>query len=480
MKITLPDFLQMDYPQAYLVGGAVRDLIQGLVPTDYDIVVDSNPEQLAENISKKVSGRLVVLGKQDFYLYRIATRRGFIDVTGFKGPDIRSDIQSRDFTINALACPLGSSHVLDYTGGLADLRQKKVRMVSPDSFKQDPARLVRAHRFAACLGFQIDPGTRARLAALAPLISTIAAERIWSEFHLILNTSSSQSQLMEMHRNGLLFAIIPEMIRLAECQQNRHHHKNVLEHTLAAFKILEDLLNSDFEYMNDLIDNLIARIPQALKPYLKLSILLHDVGKPSSRTTDPDGRIHFFGHTQKGASIAEAVCRRLRIANRYRDYVCSIVRHHQKPLDLFLSNSNSPRAFGRFFRKCGDLTPEILLHALADNGAKNVCPDADSDKISQFIYKLYDTYINRVLPLKNQPKYINGHDLMKRFHLPPSPLIGKLLTGLEEAHLSGMIQNRDQAFAWVAEQLSRTGNKNDSPKSSFTPEDTEEKQKKDF
>ena len=228
---------------AYIIGGSIRDLLLDRIPTDYDIAVTGDPKKNAEKIAKNISGRLVEMGKPGQMIIRVVSNDNIIDINSLNGSFIEDDLKKRDFTINAMAYDLSSGKIIDCLGGLGDLVDKKVRMVSADVFKKDPIRLIRAYRIAACLDFQIESQTASVISACAKLIENSAGERIRSEILRLLGTSKSYPYLSQMNDAGLLSAIFPDLDPLKECRQNNHHVYDVFEHTMKAYQHLETILN---------------------------------------------------------------------------------------------------------------------------------------------------------------------------------------------------------------------------------------------
>jgi tRNA nucleotidyltransferase/poly(A) polymerase len=164
MKLFLPNHLFEPDPMVYLVGGSVRDYLMGRHPADLDLAVGADALGYAKLLAQKIKGRLVVLGKERFSLYRIVKGPLIIDVAPLKGDDIVSDIDDRDFTVNALACRLSDGQIIDRVGGIDDLDKKRIRMISDRIFEADPVRLLRAHRMAICLGLHITTETKRAIA----------------------------------------------------------------------------------------------------------------------------------------------------------------------------------------------------------------------------------------------------------------------------------------------------------------------------
>lgn len=453
MKLFLPSHLFEPDQGVYLVGGSVRDYLMGRHPADLDLAVSADALGYAETLARKIKGRLVLLGKERFSLYRIVKGPVTVDVAPLKGNDIASDIEDRDFTINGLACHLKDGQIIDRVGGIDDLNKKRLRMISDRIFEADPVRLLRAHRLAICLGLHFTIDTKCALATNALRIRNAAGERIWTELRLILNHRESHAQILEMAECGTLKAVLPEMDDLRTCSQDRYHQVNVWQHTLRAYHAAETLLKRPDEIVPPAGQQFVISIPAELKALLKLAILLHDIGKPACRVQDASGRTHFYGHAASGAPLARRICRRLRISSRHSQWIEQMVKHHQWPLNLYLSlrgTAFKTTSVGRFLRQCGPLTPYVLLHAVADYLGKED-RENQSDYL-EFIWKTMSIYFEKAAAPDQLP-LLNGHDLQRRFALAPSPLIGTLLHRIEEARLSGIIESRDQAFQMAADLL---------------------------
>ncbi len=440
---------------AYIVGGSIRDLLLGHPPADYDLAVLGRPEAFAAEIASVISGRIVTLGSPGETLYRIVSPRMMVDISQANGDCIEADLGQRDFTINAMAYDLSQDRLIDPFGGMADLSGKTIRMVSDRVFRKDPIRLLRAYRLAAVLDFGIDPETEQTVMRDASRVRETAPERIRYELIRFLGTPDAFFHLSRMMKNGLLFSIIPEFSDLNGCLQNTHHRLDVLSHTLEAFSHLERLLNGMESVFPDHVERLKETLPTERCALLKCAILLHDIEKPSVITSDTEGRVHFYGHEKRGAETAEAICRRLRFSNYETAFLRTVILYHLRPLLLFqnhLKNRLSHRAITRFFMTAKDITPAVLLHALADFQGKKgsgQCP------FRAFIKDLMDRYYSQFQPKQALPPLISGKDLIHRFGLTPSPRFKDILSQIQEAGLSGRISTRKEALARVEKLLLR-------------------------
>jgi poly(A) polymerase len=309
---------------AVIVGGAVRDLLLGRPLTDVDLATDMPLDELSSLFTTHAVGRsekfdtvVISRGGRAFEISRFrrggqerespaaaATSRECLD-------PLREDTAHRDFTINALLMGL-DGNVIDLQGGLSDLRDRVVRCVgSPEErIAEDPARILRAVRFAACLGFRIEGGTAAAIAGGAPLLATVAGERIGKEILKIASQPGAAlaDALTLMDRFGLLGSLLPEVRDLQGLPQpiEWHPEGDAWEHTLAAL-----------------------RSSPSADPAVNLAVLLHDVGKhPAHR--EVAGRHHYRGHESAGGRIVDAVARRLHLPHRQRAAITFAVEQHMQ------------------------------------------------------------------------------------------------------------------------------------------------------
>jgi poly(A) polymerase len=452
MHIDLPVHLRDVETDAYLVGGAVRDLIRGRQPKDYDVVVAGDPDVFARNLAYRMGGRVVLLNKDRFALFRVVGNTTLIDVTQMTGNDIASDLFSRDFTINAVACRLDTQRLIDCTGGIADIAQGTIRMVSEHNLQADPIRLLRAYRMAADMDYGIEHATRDAIRRNAHAIQRAAGERIWTEWQLILKSETSHRQISAMAQDGLLEALFPELTPLRHCTQNQQHHAHdAFSHTLAAYQALEALLMHPQRSFPTETAVFIQNLNLQDRSTLKLALLLHDIGKPAARGLNARGHIHFHGHASAGATMAEPILRRLRAPNRIKALAEHIILQHQRPLLLLLNRSD--KGLGRFFRLCGRHAPLLLLHAMADTLGKAPRQEPDKTASLDFFAGLLNTYCTRIQHALLEQRLVSGKELIDHFGLPPSPLFKTVLNKVEEARLAGLITDKQSALQWIDHYL---------------------------
>jgi tRNA nucleotidyltransferase/poly(A) polymerase len=441
---------------AYLVGGSVRDLLLGKSPADYDIAVVKNPKKFAEKIAERTSGRLVEMGKPGQMIFRVVSKNNIFDISSISGSFIVDYIFDWDFTIDALAFDLSSGKIIDCMNSLQDIADRKIRMVSKAVFQKDPIRLIRAYRIGASFDFNIEPQTSAAIKDNAKLLQTSAGERIRPELFKILAASNSYYFLSQMAKAGVLFTIFPELADLHNCFQNKYHLFDVFKHTMKAYSHLETILNDCHNFLPETYEQFEPCTDTFKGALLKCSILLHDIGKPSARTTDSEGNIHFYGHGKKSADMTKNIVHRLRFSNHEASYIDFIIRNHIRPLFLFTAHQNktiTKKGIVRFFLKCGNYAPDLLIHTIADIKGKGNKNDERNEAFINFAREMVLYYFSYFQPEKSKPPLITGNDLINDFALTPSPLFKNILRRVEEARISKKIKNKDEAMQLVKKLL---------------------------
>ena len=444
----------------WVVGGSVRDVLLGRQPGDFDLVVDHRPDRYARRLAAEKGGRLVALGRPGHGIFRVILGPTVVDVSALFGGTITADLSRRDFTIGALAFDLNREQVIDIFGGIEDLAHETVRMVSEAGFRADPLRMLRAYRIAAQLSFTLDPPTSEAIARHRKLLHRSAGERVHGEFAKLLRNPVSTRYLRRMAESGLLFEVFPELAALRGLAggSGMHHRFDALEHTLTAYSRLEAMNGLTGRLPPEASRRVDAHFDPDRTVLLKWALLLHDIGKPSTRSTGPDGRVHFYNHCREGARMVEAVAGRLRMSNRESEYIRFVVRHHLAPLMLFnagAAGNPTRKAKTRFFIRCGDRSPDIILHGMADMAGKSRDTDQRAERFLHFARDLLTAFWGEFRPRSAQAPLINGRDLVSGFGLTSSPVFSTLLAMVEEHRLRGRISSRKEALDLVADWLNR-------------------------
>lgn len=451
----------------YLVGGFWRDFILKKETFDLDFAVEKQSRLISRQLAKELNASWVILDDKN-EIYRVVIKgenKNFqLDFSDFKGKDLQGDLCRRDFTINALAgrifpemASFKSLRVLDLFGGKKDIKKRIIRMVSPLVLKADPLRILRAYRFAATLGFKIEPHTEKIISASVNSIRKVSKERIRDEFFKILSITGSYVYLLRMDEKKLLTAILPEIENIRNVAKIYYPRQGVWGHSLDGLKFLEELsldLKKYFPKYAPKISNFLERNicgDRNRFSIIKLAMLCHDLGKPGT-LKKIDGRIRFFGHEGLGADLTKKVLKNLCLSQKEEKLICLLVRNHMRPHNLACLASVTQKAIFRFFRDTGEEGIGLLLLCLADHmtylnsGSIEGLPTLK--KYIFFTRKMLAWFYDREKETPSQ-KLVNGYEVMKVCKIPPGPQVGKCISALEEAQALGKIKNKEDAFNFL-------------------------------
>lgn len=449
---------------AWLVGGAVRDDLLGRHTDDLDVAVAGDPEPAAKALRRAVGGAAFALS-ETFGGWRVVGRDGGcqIDLLPLQGGCIEADLALRDFTINAMAEPVAGGAVVDPHGGRADLQARTLRAVGPDALAADPARTIRAVRFAAELALTIEPTTLDAARAHAPALVRVAAERIFAELKRIVAAPDPASAMRLLERAGVTAAVLPELLALHGVEQSVYHHRDVHDHTL---EVLDTVvwLQADpagaglGEHGPAVAERLGAPLADGLTGWgaLRFAALLHDIAKPATRRERPDGRGSGFpGHDREGADVARAVLRRLRASTKLQDYVAALTLHHLRLGFLVHERPLSRRAVHGYLVATEPYTVPVTVLTVADRLATR---GRHSDDAIAAHLALAREMLGHVLAAEaagEQVPLVRGDELARELGIPPGPRIGELLACLEADRFAGELTTREQAIARARELLGR-------------------------
>lgn len=451
--------------RAWVVGGAVRDWALGRPVRDIDLAIEGDVAGFGRSLARDIAGHFFVMHPASLTARVVRPDGGWIDLVPVT-QNLDSNLRRRDFTINAMAArtarfaealletPPASrpEWLVDPAGGWDDLRRKIVRVASPTAIEEDSVRAVRALRLAATFGFALEPETEAHVCRSAPALAAAAPERVRDEWLLALEAPEPAAAVRLAAALGILDIVLPEWRKMAGVEQNGYHHLDVWGHTLevldnaVAPALPDDLLMPVENWARETVT-----IPHRRLGLYHLAVLLHDSGKPATRSADSeDGRVHFFGHERVGAAIAAEWARRWKLSARERAFVTDTVGLHMRPGALTTGNV-SPRAIRRFFRDAGHAVPGLLLLNVADRlGARG--PDttdaelrAQAEGSWRLMREWFDSLTATTLPLP-----VSGRDLMAALGLAPGPAVGRLLAELEEIHADNPFPDKAAVLASAA------------------------------
>ena len=465
--------------EVYIVGGAVRDAYLHRPLRDIDLAVPGDGCPLSRYIANSFGGAYYALDRERGVgraLIPWGDAELTVDVAQFRGPDLLTDLQKRDFTLNAMAVRLTGDlqAVIDPLSGLQDLEARRLRQCGPESIVSDPVRGLRAVRTSVAYNLRIDPVTLQSLKANAPRLTEVSAERIRDEFLQILDGKRPSAALALLQHLGLLGPVIPELARMPGVRQGPPHQSDVWQHTLSTVEWLDTTLtviaprrddnltaNPECGLIAIALDNVRGQLQQHLKEQwpngrshralLMLAALLHDAGKPTTQSIDSEGGTHFLEHEKHGATLVVERVTALRLSSDEIARLAAIVRNHMRPHWLSGQAILTSRAIYRFWRDTGPAGVDICLLALADYLATYGASLALQTwvryvgMIQTLLEKYYLNQETAIAP----PALISGQQLLDHFHLDPGPLIGELLERVREAQVEGELATQEEALEWV-------------------------------
>jgi putative nucleotidyltransferase with HDIG domain len=442
---------------AWLVGGAVRDRALGRPTDDYDVVLQGDARALARSLARSAEAHAFALSEA-FGVWRVVDRdhRWQVDVLPLVGEDIEADLAGRDFTINAIAEPLGGGSYVDPFGGLEDLRERRLRMVSRLAFVEDPLRSLRLARLACELGFSVDEGTVEAAAAGAPALAEVAPERIFAELRRIMAADGALQGLELMDAVRATDVVLPEVSRMRGVEQSPYHHLDVYEHTRSVLAEVISLSREPAVWLGEHAEAVGGFLAEPLAneltrgQALRFGALLHDAAKPMTRRVTAEGRVTFVGHDTLGAEMAAGVLARLRASERLREHVAALTRHHLRLGFLVHETPLGRRAIYRYLRACEPVQVDVTLLSIADRLATR---GRGSDAAIRRHVDLARQLLGEALAWREgRPRPpLRGDELARAVGLRPGRHLGEILAELEEASFAGEITSREQAIARARE-----------------------------
>lgn len=404
MKINIPEnvkkaieILNSNGFSAYVVGGCVRDNIMGKVPHDWDITTDAAPLNIKNAFSnfktfdtgiKYGTVSVIVDGETleitTFRSEKIYSDHRTPDEVNFVG-SLEEDLNRRDFTINAL-CTSGEE-IIDMFGGINDINNKTIRAIgNPDErFCEDALRILRALRFSSALGFEIEEKTKKSIFKNRWLLRYVSRERIRDELLKLLSGENAKSVLLEYKE--IIAVIVPEVRRMFNVPQNTPHHK--------------------YDVYNHIVESVVSISPD---PILRLTMLLHDIGKPSVLKIDRYGVAHFKTHPQQSVKIAERVLRSLKMSNEDTKYILSLIKEHDNRIE---ESERKMKRLLRAYDYSERFFEDYMKVRFADTLAQSEYLKKEKlDKLNA-LYKNANEFLKSNKAVKINELLINGNDLLE-------------------------------------------------------------------
>ena len=439
--------------ELYLVGGSVRDALLGRASTDLDFTTGALPDRVLDVVKPLGPTWTTGIG---FGTVGVLVGEHRCEITTFRsdeydpssrkpavafGDTVEGDLARRDFTVNAMAValPLDAGRpIVDPFDGMADLVARRLRTpVAPErSFDDDPLRMLRAARFSAQLRFDVAPDVVAAMTAMAARLEIVSAERIRDELTKLLLAPCPRQGIELMVATGLAEHCLPELGRLKETVDEHRRHKDVYAHTLTV------------------LDQAIALEPDGADLVLRLAALLHDIGKPKTKSVEPGGKVSFHHHEVVGAAMARQRLTALRFSKDVVDDVARLVELHLR-FHGYAGGAWTDSAVRRYVRDAGPLLQRLHQLTRSDcttrNARKAAALSTAYDSLEQRIAELAAAEdLDRIRP------DLDGNQIMAELGIGPGPLVGKAYQHLRELRLDRGPLPHDEAVAelhrWAAEQ----------------------------
>ena len=436
--------------QIALVGGSVRDAMLDRLQHDLDFTTSARPEVT----EKLLGGWADAMWDMGRAFGTIGCRKGpwQLEITTYRsekydpdsrkpsvdyGDSLTGDLGRRDFTVNAMALSLPGRGFEDPFGGLTDLAHRVLRTpgTPEDSFSDDPLRMLRAARFAAQLGFTVDPPVVAAMTAMAPRITIISAERVRDELVKLISAPQPRLGLSLLVETGLTDHVLPEVPALALERDEHHRHKDVYEHTLT---VLEQAIELE------------PRLPGGGPDFVsRFAALMHDVGKPRTRRFAEDGSVTFHHHDVVGAKITRRRMKALRFSNDEIEAVAKLVELHLR-FHGYGSGEWTDSAVRRYVRDAGDQLERLHVLTRADCTTRN-------RRKAERLRRTYDDLEARIERLASQEELaairpdLDGNQIMEILQIGPGREVGLAYQYLLEMRMdNGPMSPEDAGAALLA------------------------------
>lgn len=439
--------------EIYLVGGTVRDFYFNKENFDKDIVVNKvDAEDFAKNLAKSLKATFVPLDDENkIYRLILEDKLNYIDIANPIGKNIQEDLNRRDLTINAIAINLQTFEILDLNNGINDLKSKKIRHINEQNFIDDPLRLLRAYRFQAMLGFDLDNKLVQIIKKHAAKIHNSAIERINYELLKLFSGKYSAKTLLEMDKTGLLEEILPISTDLKKVPPNSHHHLNLFQHSIEIVKQIQDI----YEKSNPQIQQHLQKIDfggATRLAHLKFAGFLHDIGKPDTWTIEEEtGKHRFIKHDDLGSKMSKNLLKSAKFSKKQIDYISKMIKFHIYPSHIVSTPEINEKIYMRFIRKMENEVIDIITLAMADRLSARGAEITEEivERNTDNLKSLLDFYLNVKDTLKPLPKLLSGEEIMDLLNLKPSKELGEIIKSLKEAQLSGYVNTKKEALKFL-------------------------------
>lgn len=448
----------LNIPDLYLVGGAIRNTLLDLDYNDFDLIVGGSFPEALTIIQSALNAQPHRINTR-FNTARFFYNGNTIDVTQMHPQGITADLNQRENTISAFALRLRSkiteSDLMYPDYAISDLSNLILRVPTPGVMLADPVRVLRVWRFAEEFGATVYGRDLSEIFSAADKLHEVSRERITEELWKALELPTASAIIKNWYQHNALFNVFPELQPADGCEQNKYHHLDVLQHTLYALEVFDQNLWRTTEWgraYNDQINSVLNDQVNCVskQAITRLALLLHDIGKPTTKA-DKNGIVTFYEHDRIGSEIAGNIGERYKFSSKQTELVGTLIKQHMRIGFLCEVEQLTPRMQYRYWRALDEDGILIILLNLADRWA-SLGEASTSENKQQHIDvsgELLRYKFNQPEPTLKLP--LDGNDVMQLTGLKPGAEIGKLLKLLHEAVAVGEISSRDQAEIFIKE-----------------------------
>ena len=439
--------------EAYIVGGFIRDVLTDKKSPDRDLIIcNCDVKEFSKQLADNLNAHFIELDTEnDIYRVVLEDKINYLDITKPVENDFEKDIKRRDLTINAVAYDIKNKKFIDLVGGIDDIKNGRIRGITDKNFEDDPLRLLRIFRFYSKTGFEIDNSLIELTKKLYKTINKPAKERVTVELLKMFEGKYCDLALLRLDECRLLEELFPIFKEVKKVPPNQHHHLDLLHHVIETVRQIQIIYeNSSDEIKKYLEEERFGHVKTLA--FLKFAGFMHDIGKPSCWTIEEEtGRHRFIKHDEIGAKLVVPILKEFKFSKKQAEYIKTLIKYHIYPSGMVSSPDVTEKAKYKFFRKLEGFVIDDIILAMADRlSARGVqITDEMVNNNINALTDLLNLYLEQRNNIKPLEKLLDGTDIMELLQIKPGPELGKVISALREAQISGDVTLRTEAIEFV-------------------------------